>query len=82
MVLEETLPHIGLIALIISISVLIYRLGKWIGKVEASLENILNEINVVSEKMGKIPENFWLKLICVIKIFIFFFRLMIRVRTF
>jgi len=63
MILEEVLPYLGLLGFIISISVLIYKLGKWTEKMETSLGNVSKGINATSEKIDKIPENFWVKFI-------------------
>jgi hypothetical protein len=60
---EEIFPILTLISFIIGISVIVYQFGKWRQKNDAEREELKTKINLISERIEKIPAEFWSKFI-------------------
>ncbi|MEM2912408.1 MAG: hypothetical protein QW146_07885 [Candidatus Bathyarchaeia archaeon] len=66
MAFEEILTYIPLltiVAFIITIALLFYRLGQWTKNLENSLKDISTKLDNVSKGIDKVPEQFWSKFI-------------------
>lgn len=63
MSLEETLPYLTIISFIIGIGIVIYQIGRWRQKTETDKEEIKKTLNAISEKIEKVPTDFWSKFI-------------------
>ena len=61
--LEEILPYLTIISLFIGVGIIIYQVGRWRQKTETDKEEIKKKLNAISEKIEKIPEDFWSKFI-------------------
>mgnify|MGYP001056118972 CR=1 FL=1 len=57
------LPYLTIISFFIGIGIIIYQVGRWRQKTETDKEEIKKKLNIISEKIEKIPEDFWSKFI-------------------
>jgi hypothetical protein len=69
MTLEDLLPYVGIVSLIIALGVIVYNFGKWRQKTETDKEEIKKKLDAISAKVDKIPEELLSKSIDVYKIY-------------
>ena len=66
MALEGILPYLPIltvISFVITIALLVYKLGRWIEKLENSLNSISEKMDNVSHSIDKVPQQVWQKYI-------------------
>lgn len=57
------LPYLSVLGFIITLLLILYRMGRWTKNIEKDLEGISKKLDNLAPKIEKMPEEFWRKFI-------------------